>query len=144
MNLFEFYPLTHACWPMFISWKNQHCLLTMLLPQTRCICNNNCIGGFHPEWDNCHKLVCSKINNNHHNNKSELSVFFYLLFVYLAANFRTLCREQPHSSNVNHYVLFMFDPQVTSSLVTTLDLYTKLSAKCGFNREIYFICKCIT
>ena len=50
-----------------------------------------------------------------------LLYFFYLLFGYTTANFGRLLRRQPHSPNVKHCILSIFDRKVTGSLVTRLD-----------------------
>ena len=60
------------------------------------------------------------------------ATFLYLQFGCLTANTEPLLswggggggggggREEPHSPDVNHYVLSIFDPKVTRSLVTRL------------------------
>ena len=55
------------------------------------------------------------------------ATFLYLQFGCLTANSEPLLswvggwgREEPHSPDVNHYVLSIFDPKVTGSLVTRL------------------------
>ena len=45
---------------------------------------------------------------------------FYLWFGCPIANCGPLLRKQPHSFDVNHYVLSMFDLKVTGSLITRL------------------------
>ena len=55
------------------------------------------------------------------------AAFFQLLFGCPTANFGPLSRGQPHQPDVNHCILFLFDPKVSGTLVARLSPKARLS-----------------